>query len=316
MTITVGVFSGYHRRADFLLNHAAQSWGREGRFRFVPNQRDADIIFVFTEPCWPKQEGLMSYWQRHYHRLKGDYFEAKTHISYQWLNTPKDKTFVLMYEPPPIAQRLVPVASQYARIVWTPDERFPNAVRMPAWWMIYDELQTLRDDRPQEEAVELVAVTTGKTTLPGHEERHRFLRALRDAGVPLRVFGWDAPADLKPLGQVESKGAVMKGAKLTLSLENYAEGGLYVSEKLWDPLLCWSVPIYHGSTAADGMIPADAMIRLPNLGPEGVEMVRAAIADPNTRTRRLDAMAQARRQVFDQHRLLKWLTDRFTELGF
>jgi hypothetical protein len=322
MTVTVGVFSGYWPRADFLLNMTARSWGREdgsggqvGRFRFVPNERKADVVFVFTEPVWPKR-GLMPWWRRHWHRARGDYFRAKTRIAYEWLGTPRDRTFVLLYEPPPLAERFHDVAGEYARTVWSPSEGRADAVRMPAWWMLFDEVEELRRSQPQEEAVEVVAITTGKTTLPGHVDRQRFLRRLIEVGVPVKIFGQGVSKELNPLGPVDSKGAVLKGARLTLALENYAEGDKYVSEKLWDPLLSWSVPIYYGSKAADAMIPSEAFIRLPNLGEEGVEVVKRAVADREARTRRLSALAEARRRVLDEHRLPRWLVGRLEAMGY
>lgn len=315
MAVTVGVFSAYWPRADFLLNMTERSWGREGRFRFVPGDRSADVIFVFTEPVWPKR-GLMPWWRRHLHRLKGDYFRAKSEVAYRWLGTPKDRTFVLLYEPPSLAERFHDVAAAHARVVWSPSEHRPNCVRMPAWWMLYDEVADLRASTPQDEAVEIVAITTGKRTLPGHVERQWFLRRLREVGVPLKVFGHGVAKDLDPLGPVESKGAVLKGARLTLALENTADGDKYVTEKLWDPLLSWSLPIYYGSGAADSMIPGEAFIRLPNLGEEAVEIVRAAVADPQARTKRLGAMAEARRRVLDEHRLPKWLAGQLEAMGY
>ena len=80
-----------------------------------------------------------------------------------------------------------------------------------------------------------------------------------------------------------------------------------MTEKLWDPLVCWSLPIYFGSRAADKLIPPEAFIRLPDLGERGVRTVQEALADPGIWNRRLEAMAEARRRAMGELRLVEWL---------
>jgi hypothetical protein len=93
----------------------------------------------------------------------------------------------------------------------------------------------------------------------------------------MSIYGRGVPDDLKPIGPVADKAEVLRRAHLTLAIENWWTDELYVSEKLWDPLLCWSLPLYFGSRAADAMIPTDSFVRLPDLGDAGVETVRSAL---------------------------------------
>jgi hypothetical protein len=80
-----------------------------------------------------------------------------------------------------------------------------------------------------------------------------------------------------------------------------------VTEKLWDALLCWCLPIYYGSGAAEKMIPEDAIVRLPDLGEGGLDVVRKALADPGLWERRLPAIAEARRRALGDLRLVSWI---------
>lgn len=63
----------------------------------------------------------------------------------------------------------------------------------------------------------------------------RFFRTLLDDGVDLRLFGRGLPMHLRPGGQLMDKGSVLRLARFTLAIENYADGDLYVTEKNMGP---------------------------------------------------------------------------------
>ncbi len=100
---------------------------------------------------------------------------------------------------------------------------------------------------------------------------------------------------------------VLRPARFVLALENYARGDCYVTEKMWDPLLSWSLPLYFGSRAADRVIPTEAFVRLPDLADAGVACVRGALAHPEWWDDRLDAMAEARRRILGELRMVEWI---------
>jgi hypothetical protein len=166
----------------------------------------------------------------------------------------------------------------------------------------------LRDLLPPEKVQTLVAISSGKAETPGHRERLGFLALLRRAGVPLALFGRGLPLELGALGELRSKSTALLPAMFTLAIENHSEGELYVSEKAWDPLLCWSLPLYHGPRAIDAMVPPGSFIRLPDLQDAGVDAVRAALAGGAELWRsRLDAIAEARRRVLGDLRMVEWV---------
>lgn len=318
---TLSIFSDMSTGPRWLLNQcerydpsAEPACAFEGQWRIVHAQRDADVFLCINLPVWPKAIGLMPWWQRTLAKATGRYHQAKVAHTMRWLGTPPRRTYMLMYEPPPIAERYRRCIAPHVARAWAPDDRWSSANlaadRLPVWWTVGGSTQQLlAEPIPVDDAhrdIPLVIVTGGKSTLPGHVDRLNFLRMLRRAGVPIAIYGRGVPADLAPLGPVTDKADVLRRAKLTLAIENWWQGDQYVSEKLWDPLLCWSLPLYFGSRAADAMIPTDSFLRLPDLGPAGVDAVRSMLANPGLRAQRLNAIAAARAAILGPARLTPW----------
>ena len=78
-------------------------------------------------------------------------------------------------------------------------------------------------------------------------------------------------------------------------------------EKLWDALVCWSLPIYYGSAAADRLIPPDAFVRLPDLGEAGMDVLRRTLGQPQLWEQRLPAITEARQRTLGDLRLIEWV---------
>jgi hypothetical protein len=203
--------------------------------------------------------------------------------------------------------------------VYAPDDRATHPFVLPSTWSFPERAGVLRDESPPDEAgddrpIPLVCVTSGKSLWRGHDARLDFLRRLRDEGIPFELFGRSLPADLNPRGPLQSKASVLRAARLTLAIENADEGERYVTEKLWDPLICWSLPLYFGSRAADRVAPEGSFIRVPDFADAGVAAVREAIANPGLRRERLGAIRAARRAALGPLRLVEWL-DAVTRVG-
>ncbi|MEM8806901.1 MAG: glycosyltransferase family 10, partial [Cyanobacteria bacterium P01_G01_bin.38] len=94
-----------------------------------------------------------------------------------------------------------------------------------------------------------------------------------------------------------------------LAIENYADNQWYVSEKLWDALLAWCLPIYYGGVAADQLLPKGSFLRLPSLDEKGVQYIREVIASPDLWHERRDAIAEARQVILHKLNLLNWLSE-------
>lgn len=307
----VGVFVERHSLADYLWNQTDGPLGRHGAIEFRPGERGADLVLVIGSPV-----GIGEHRRRsRMDRLLGRRVSERDRLERAWeaFGVPRERVWTLFYEPPTyVSDEAFEAARRHAARVYAPDPRATHPIRLPTLWSDHVSVHVLRQDEGAgieawEDRRSVVCVTSGKRVVPGHGERLEFLRALRRAGIGLELFGRDLPRDLGGRGPVQGKGAILRGSAFTLAIENYGEGEMYVSEKLWDPLLCWSVPLYYGSRAADAMIPPESFVRLPDLGEGGVEAVRRAVEHGPGGEARRRAIAEARRRIMGELRMVEWL---------
>jgi hypothetical protein len=309
MTLRLGIMFGRHYCADTFWNQCEGALGRQGDVEIALNRRDVDHLLVFENPGAPDCSDRYPQWKNWLLQAMGHTVAAiRARAGWEWLGLPREKVTLLFYEPPNfIKDGQIALAHRHAAAVYGPDRRCQHPIRLPVTWNVAGHVKALRAEPPGKEHAALVAVTSGKLHLPGHKERMAFFQALRDAGVDLRLFGRNLPMTLEPGGQLMDKGSVLRPARFALAIENHAGGDLYVTEKIWDALLCWCLPLYYGSGAAEKMIPPEAFVRLPDLGARGIETVKQTMADPGLWERRLDAIAEARRRILGPLRLVEWM---------
>jgi hypothetical protein len=308
MERTVGVFVLGRAKADQFWNQCDEPYGRHRGLVLRANDADADHVLCVGTPVPPGRRARLPWWSRWPKSRRSAARLARTEEVWDRAGLDPARTDVLHYEPPTnVTDADYAVARRRASRVFGPDARATHPLVLPATWMADGTLAELRDEAPPAKPVCLATVTSGKAWLDGHRARLGFLDALRRAGVPFELFGSDLPPPLRGRGPVASKSQVLRPARFALAIENYAEGDLYVTEKLWDPLLCWSLPLYFGSRAADRLVPPESFVRLPDLGAGGVDAVRAAVARPSLWEERLDAVAEARRRALGDLRLVEWI---------
>ncbi len=313
MTV-VGVFVERHTLADYLWNQADGPLGRHGSIRFVPNRRDADVVLMIGSPIGVGLEPARRRFRLR--RLLGKAERERARFERAWASfgVPRERVWALFYEPPTfVSDDAFEAAKRHASRVYAPDPRATHPLRLPTLWSDQVPLGLLRSEVAPSRMndlrdADLACVTSGKRVIPGHTERMEFIGRLRRAGIPIRLFGRGLPSESGGEGEVQGKAIVTRGARLALVIENYAEGERYVSEKLWDAIVGWSLPLYFGSRAADEVIPAEAMIRLPDLGEAGVDAVRRAVADPDLPWSRMEAIAVARQRVLGEARMVEWVS--------
>ncbi len=309
-TITVGVFVERVDAADALWNQCDEPLGRHKQLVLQPGNVDADHIFCFGTP-WPGSGKLaIPSMKRRWAKFRGTLSTLRSEMAWApFAGRPADQVTVLFGDPPPaVEQAYVDAAHTRTDRVFGPDKRVKNPIVLPVTYHQYEDVQHFRAMPRQEKTVPLVAITSGAAALPGHRERMAFLRKLRQAGVPFELFGRKLPEDLGGRGALLNKSAMLKPAAMALVIENFSEGDLYVTEKLWDSLMCWSLPLYYGSRAIEKLLPPEAYVRLPDLGEAGVQTVKAALADRGLYARRLDAIAHARTRPLGDLRLVEWLS--------
>jgi hypothetical protein len=313
MPRTLGVFHEHFRTADFLWNQCEGAYGEVGDtggegLCVRSGDRGADHVLVINFVVGPDGLRRSRGWRRTLYKMLG---RSTTPLricpGYEWLDRPPERTWALVYEPPGYAGDWY---YEYTRSrcgrVYGPDPRATHPCALPAMWTLDEDLAALRAMPPPEKPWPLAMVSSGRQLLAGHSSRLGFLKRVKAEGLPMRLYGRGLRAELGGLGEVASKASALRPAQLALVIENYAEGEQYVTEKLWDALLCWCLPVYYGSGAADRMIPPEAMVRLPDLGEAGLAVLREAVADTGLWERRLPAIAEARRRTLGDLRLVEW----------
>lgn len=315
MSRTLGVFHEHHRSADFVWSQCDGALGRHGDVLIRSGDRAADHILVIDYIVGPEGLRRSRGWRRTAYKLmRRSTTPLRLRPGYEWLDRDRENVWALSYEPPTVpSDWYFQFTRERCSRVYGPDPRATHRCALPVMWTVEGDVRSLREEGPPVKDIELVAVTSGKKEVPGHADRMAFLERIRSAGLPMRLFGRGLPAELGGMGTVASKSLVLRPARLALVIENYAEGEEYVSEKIWDALLCWCLPLYYGSSAVDRMIPAEAFVRLPDLGEAGLERVKGALADRGLWQRNLEAIAEARRRAMGELRLVEWIR---RELGW
>ncbi|MBA4028566.1 MAG: hypothetical protein C0475_05445 [Planctomyces sp.] len=310
--IDVGVLFERDHQADWLWNQCDGPMGQHRGVRLINDATDAPNLVSFGSPIPGEYRMRLGGWRREWAVWRGRLEDERMAHAWERVRTPRQRTDVVFYEPPVyVKDQGYAWAKAHARAVFGPDPRATHRLRLPSTFSLPGTVHDWRSWQPGDKPVPLACVTSGKGFLPGHVERLRFIGMARAAGVEMELFGRGVPAELGTRGPVMDKGQALRPARLALAIENDGATDLYVSEKLWDALACWCVPVYFGSRAMDSMIPPEAVVRLPDLGQGGLEVLRQALADPGLWQRKLEAVAEARRLAMSSLRMVEWIADRF-----
>lgn len=113
---------------------------------------------------------------------------------------------------------------------------------------------------------QLVAVCSGKTFTPDQQWRLEFIKALCQAGIDIDVYGRgldakDFNGHYKGYTSGNDKSALLLPYRFCLALENSSEPG-YFTEKVVDPLLMFTIPIYWGCPNIVDFLPNHCLLAL------------------------------------------------------
>jgi len=140
-------------------------------------------------------------------------------------------------------------------------------------------------------------VTSRKASTPYHRKRLEFIEFLKER-IPDRI-------DLFGSGHryVGDKREALEPYKYHLALEN-GDGDFTWTEKLSDPLLCWTFPFYSGCGNVGDDLPAGCHmpLDLANFDAALAKMVYAVESDHYDRA--LADIAEARRRILDHYNLM------------
>jgi hypothetical protein len=243
-----------------------------------------------------------------------DAIHALDSLPPQFSHVPKERIAFLLREPPlpeVRAQNLLnyAYAQDHCSYVSGPDDSAPTPAYMPAIWYVNTSFRELNEAPPPQKCSPCSWITSGIDRTESHRQRLAFLKNLQMSGVPVEIYGRGLPAGTRMAGELSNKWSGMAPYTYNLAIENYADNDWYVSEKLWDALLSWCLPIYYGGGAADKLLPPGSFLRLPSLDEKGIDYIREVTASPDAWLEAKDAIAEARQVILHKLNLMNWLSE-------
>lgn len=311
----IGMVTSYSgaSQSDWLWQQTPHSFGRWGNMVMRANEPKPDFLllyqFDFPRPSTQKKLSL-----RERLRQLRQKQPPEPNLQEKFRNVPKERIIYLLREPPleeilEINKANYKEAQNYCNYVSGPDDFAPVPDYMPAIWYhgnSFRELDTL-DAPPKHQACSWI--TSGINRSLNHQKRLNFLKMIVEKNLEVDIYGRNLPNWSKSGGSLNNKWHGMAPYYYNLAIENYAGNDLYVSEKLWDSLLAWCLPIYYGGPAADKLLPPGSFLRLPSLDEKGVSYIQEVISNPDHWHQALPAIAEARKIILHKLNLLNWLSE-------
>ncbi len=130
------------------------------------------------------------------------------------------------------------------------------------------ELSAIKPDRKKL----ICSVVSGFNGVPGYEDRRKFLEGFSKSTPQFDIFGrYSKSIQSLPAyrGYAASKYKTLAQYRYNLAIENSVEDW-YISEKIFDSLLCGCMPIYYGSEKIFDLLPNEWFHFLPDLSPKSI----------------------------------------------
>tara|TARA_R110001592_G_scaffold247028_2_gene509015 strand:- start:656 stop:1525 length:870 start_codon:yes stop_codon:yes gene_type:complete len=181
------------------------------------------------------------------------------------------------------------------------------------WWLdfTYDELMDLK---PFSKTKNLSVINSIKQSTEGHRKRVNLINNIVKK-YPNDIDVWGSITrgreNLGPyktkLPPKNKKNGILP-YKYHLTIEN-GSSPFYFSEKIVDPLLCWSMPIYWGCKNIDKFLPKGSYINI-DINKKGVEDEIVEISKSNLFEENLNYIAEARDLMLNKYNL--WPTIKYS----
>jgi len=310
---TIGMLSSYPSLnpppGDWLWQQTPRPFGVWGNIKMVARSPKPDFLllyqFNFRQP--PQSQS----WRD---RLRGRKPTPPIDFSTLLRGVPQERIIYLLREPPldevvEKHQASYAAAAEYCGYISGPEDFAPTPDYMPAIWYVSNSFRELNEMPPPPKEKCCSWITSGIDRTANHRQRLAFLSLLQSLNLDVDLYGRDLPNWAKSGGQVDNKAHAMMPYYYNLAIENYAGNDWYVSEKLWDSLLSWCLPIYYGGAAADKLLPPGSFLRLPSLDEKGLAYIQEVTATPDAWHDAKEAIAEARQVILHKLNLLNWLSE-------
>lgn len=314
---TVGMISSYQGLnpcgADWLWLQSPHSFGHWGRIQLDARSPHPDFLLLYNFRHFP-QLPEKKRWPFQQKRVDARYVQEQADFQKKVRDVPKERQ-ILLWREPPLAevvrqnQQVYHQAQAYCGYVSGPDDAAPTPNYMPAIWYVNASFRDL-DELPPPPKTKLCSwITSGINRTENHRKRLAFLKQVQDSTADVDIYGRNLPTWCNNRGSLNNKLHGVAPYYYNLAIENYADNDWYVSEKLWDALLGWCLPIYYGGPAADKLLPSGSFLRLPSMDEKGLKYIQEVIATPDAWYEARDAIAEARQIILHKLNLMAWLSD-------
>ncbi|WP_088891832.1 glycosyltransferase family 10 domain-containing protein [Leptolyngbya ohadii] len=308
----VGMLSSYGNitQSDWLWNQTPEPFGVWRNIQILKDAPRPDFLLLYNFHDFytrPPRNRLLR-------RLQPSRPFKPEELETRWRGVTQARMISLVREPPfeeKLKQRSADYeqAQRYCGYVSGPDDLAPVPDYMPAIWYVGRSFAELNSSAVPTKIRSCSWVTSGISRTANHRKRLNFIRQLQDHPVQFDLYGRDLPDWAKSQGTIADKWHALAPYYYNLAIENYAENDWYVSEKLWDALLSWCLPIYYGGTAADKLLPPGSFVRLPSLDEKGLALIQEITASPDAWYAAKDAIAEARQIILHKLNLVNWLSE-------
>ncbi|WP_204106137.1 MULTISPECIES: glycosyltransferase family 10 [Spirulina sp. CCY15215] len=315
----VGMASSYEGlvQGDWLWKQTPEPMGVWGDIQIQARRQCPDFLLLYNLNTFPQDDPFTLPWHKAWRRSeqrglqKRKELDAATRSRLSQVH--RDRTMFLWREPPleeilPRYEVMYRDAQRYCGYVSGPDDFAPVPDYMPAIWYHGDSFRELNEMPPPQKNRRCSWITSGISRTVNHRKRLAFLKSLVESELELDVYGRDLPDWSQSYGQIENKAHALNPYYYNLAVENYAENDWYVSEKLWDSLLGWCLPIYYGGTAADKLLPPGSFLRLPSQDEKGLAYIKEVTSTLDAWHEAKEAIAEARQIILHELNLLAWLS--------
>ena len=308
----VAMLSSYRNldRRDWLWKQTPNHFGVWGNIQMLATARQPDYLLLYQYD-FPKPQAKQPWWKS---LVKNNTPQNEALDFAKQYGISQERIIFLLREPPleeVIEKNQInyQIASDYCGYVSGPDVDAPTPDYMPAIWYVGHSFDELASGKIPEKVKPCSWITSGISRTENHRRRLAFLQMLQDSDVEFDLYGRRLPQWANSCGVVENKWNAMAPYYYNLAIENYAQNDLYVSEKLWDSLLSWCLPIYYGGSAADKLLPKGSFLRLPSMDEKGIAYIKEITSSLDTWHEAKDKIAEARQIILHKLNLLNWLSD-------
>lgn len=315
----IGMISSYPKlnpsAADWLWHQTPNPFGEWGNVQMLATHPQPDFLLFYNFFTWPSRPEYPKPWSY----LKAPqkekrYQQELAEMQAKLRGVPQERCIFLWREPPldevlPRTIRHYQSAKKYCGYISGPDDYAPQPDYMPAIWYLLNEFRDFNDLESPEKIKPCSWIVSGVNRAATHQKRFEFMQSLVNAQLDVDLYGRNLPDWTKSCGSLGNKWHGMAPYYYNLTIENYAENDWYVTEKLWDALLCWCLPIYYGGTAPDKLLPPGSFLRLPSLDEKGIQFIQEVTATPDAWYEAKEAIAEARQIVLHKLNLLEWLSN-------